>query len=62
MVDLDELVTVHYCSVHPSLLWHYSIGKHSKNYTPSFTLQEVVRCTKGLKHTDSCQESFREIF
>jgi hypothetical protein len=58
---VDVLITVYYGLVYPFLSYGITVwGQSAKKYTKRvFTLQKmVVRCIAGLKHTDSCRESF----
>jgi hypothetical protein len=49
-------------SVPISFLWYYSVGTECKKYTKRVFYiakkKKVVRCIAGLKHNDSCRESF----
>jgi hypothetical protein len=61
LVDADVLITVYFGLVYPFLSYGITVWEQcEKKYTKRvFTLQKkVVRCTAGLKHIDSCQQSF----
>jgi hypothetical protein len=61
ILDLNERKILYYGLIYPLLSYGIVVWGHA-NTTRIFALQKrAVRCTAGLKHLESCRNSFRNL-
>jgi hypothetical protein len=64
ILDLNERQTLYHGLIYPLLSYGFAVWGHSAtaNTTRIFALQKgAVRYTAGLKHLESCRNSFRNL-